>query len=352
MIGAAAVATGADDRLVQFVRHAVARGRRQFLASAKEKRVTIRLAGRAMTVAESVPSLADSVRECLDSDGAHVKDTSDISVFIDYSGYHLAEIDFGIIGPADTMLSIDRRLRDVGLRASFGEGLQVCDILDPAVGFGVRLQAGVDATPLWEPTAPLAYFCKWIAEMQGLTMVHAASLVQHDTGVLLVGHGGAGKSGTVVGGLLTGFQSAGDDYVLISGSGPAQAHAVYRTVKQDNAGLERLGLPEAAVLNWQKKAVFRPESLGTSRIIATVPLHAILMPTIGAEKTVFRRIDPAEVFKTLSISTLKQIGGGGEQVFRACAALVRDLPCFSVALSADKDEIAAELATFLRALRC
>jgi hypothetical protein len=345
-----ALASRVEDRLEQFLRKALARGRRQFLASNVADRVTVGLAGHQLTVAESAAQLGPSITHCLDS--TFMKNAPEISVFIDYSGWHLQDGSADVFAPRDTMLSVEQRLKGTGLRASFGEGLQVCDIFDPAQRFGVRLQAGPQATTAWEPTAPLAFFCKWIAEMQGLAMVHAASLTQDGVGALLVGHGGAGKSGTVLGGLLTGFQSAGDDYVLLSSGRPYQAHAVYRTVKQDNGGLDRLGLPLATVLNWQKKAVFRPETVGASRIVPTAPINVILVPKTGAARTTFHPIDPAEVFKILSISTLKQIGGGSEQVFAACANLVRDLPCVAVALSSDKDEIAGELAAFLRTVAC
>jgi hypothetical protein len=331
------------DNLEYFVRQALQRAHGQFLASRPQDRVRITIAGQTCDVAESEQFLMPSVRHCLASEQTHPDEGADIAVFLDYSGWHIGPHSGAMFPPNENMLLLDQRLAKRGMRASFGQDSQTWDIFD---------QPGIAATTPWEPTSPLAFFCKWIAELDDKTMVHAASLARNGVGALLVGHGGAGKSGTVVGGLLSGFQSAGDDYILISADHGHRAHAVYRTVKQDVAGLDRLGLPRTTTLNWQNKAVFRPESLGANAIIDTAPINVILSPSTGAARTRFHPIDPAEVFKTLSISTLKQLGGSTAQVFRACAALVRDVPCFGVELSSDKDEIAVELTKFLGSLPC
>lgn len=353
MTGVTVVAEGAADGLESFVRRALARGLAQFQASGTGARVRVSLAGQSLTIAESQPHLAADVAHCIGSQVPCVKNASDVSVYIDYSGWHLKAGMAELFAPSDTMPMLDARLNRIGLRAVFSNGMQLCDIYDPAQRFGLRLQAGLAATTPWEPTAPLAFFCKWIAEQAGMTMVHAASLQRGGIGALLVGNGGAGKSGTVVGGLLSGFASSGDDYTLIARQDSGwQAHAVYRTVKQDLRGLDRLGLPRATQLNWQNKAVFRPETVGAQAIKDMVPIHVILLPSTGASRTQFQPADPAGACKILAISTLKQIGGNTARVFQTCAEVARALPCFAMVLSPDKDEVAAELATFLGTLSC
>ena len=48
-------------------------------------------------------------------------------------------------------------------------------------------------------------------------IAHAASLGRDGRGILLLGHGGAGKSGTALAGVAAGLQTVGDDYVALSG---------------------------------------------------------------------------------------------------------------------------------------
>ena len=338
--------------LENFVFKAIAHGQRLFQATQPQDRVKVALGGLSFECAESDEFLKPSLQHCLFAAPNNVGQASDASVFIDYSGWHLGHQGDLLFLRDENPLQFDTRLAKIGMRASYSQDRDAWDIFDPASRFGVRLQPGTTATAIWESTAPLAYFCKWIAELDQKTMVHAGSVAIGGVGALLVGPGGAGKSGTVLGAMLCGFQSAGDDYTLISAQNGYRAHAVYRSVKQDPKGLARLGLVLENALNWQGKAVFRPETVGANRIVESTPISVLLVPATGATKTRFYPIDPANAFKTLAFPTIAQLNGSNAAVFRACAALVRDVPCFGIDLSPDKDEIALELANFLGKLPC
>ena len=78
----------------------------------------------------------------------------------------------------------------------------------------------------------------------------------------------------------------------------------------------------------------------------------ILAPSIGGDKTKFHPIDPVIVFKTLTISTLKQLSGSYAPMFVSCAQLIRDLPCFGVELSNDPEEVSFQISKFLGTLKC
>lgn len=346
-----AKSTQSDD-LERFVLRALAQGRIGFAASQPQDRVTVTLGAQAFQFAESEDFLKSSLRQCLASPPTATDPVADIALYADYSGWHLAHQAAALCVPHQGPPPPDTYLAENGVRAIYNAERNSWDIFDSKNRFGVRLQPGTAGTAVWEMSAPLAYFCKWIADLDHKTMVHAASLTIGGVGALLVGYGGAGKSGTVLGALACGFQSAGDDYTLISATDGYRAHAIYRSVKQDVAGLDRVGLPRPTALNWQNKAVFRPETLLPSAIVDTAPIHVLLAPRLGAKHTRFFPIDPLGVFKTLAFSTIYQHAVDSAQVFKACAALVRDVPCFGMELSDNHTEVSAELAKFLRQLPC
>lgn len=290
---------------------------------------------------ESSRFLDEHVDQCLAATGsppAHIA-----QIHADYSGWH-AERSAAIQKlRAENLIEFDARLQAIGLRAVYSGDRNSWDVFDPAQALGVRLQCGTDGAAEWEQTAPLAHFCKWIAAQDNKTMLHAASIAGRNKGALLIGQGGTGKSGTTLGGLIGGLRSAGDDYSLISNGAPYVAHAVYRTVKQTPDGLARLNLPMPQPLNWQGKSVFRPESLNLPEIENTVPIDMIVMPQIGAPRTTLTPGNPAAFCKIMAFSTLRQLGTNYASVFKFCAQLVRNLPCYTLHLSADHQEITSVL---------
>ena len=117
-------------------------------------------------------------------------------------------------------------------------------------------------------------------------------------------------------------------------------------------GLKRLGLPTDLPLNWQNKAVFRPEQVNIPAISDSAPVNAILVPVLGSPKTRLSRIDPATAFRLLTFSTLRQLGSDYASVFESCGKLVRALPCYKLELSDDPKDIAATMSEFLESLAC
>ncbi|HMS25922.1 MAG TPA: hypothetical protein PKC80_00910 [Burkholderiaceae bacterium] len=342
-----------EGALVAFIQRALEFGQRQYASTHTLDRITVKFGDTAFDFAESEPSLKPSIQHCLVSPDANNHFDSKIRIFADYSGWHLHD-EFIVQSPLGELENQTKiRLENMGIRIIFVPRRQAWDIFDTNQLFGVRLLPHKTGYELWEPTSPLAYFCKWIAELDHKTIVHAGSLSINGKGALLVGNGGAGKSGTAIGAMKYGFQSSGDDYTLLSKkSNEYRAHAVFRTVKQDLAGLTRLGLPRPATLNWQNKAVFRPENVYQQGIVDSVPVHVLLAPSIGGNETKFHPVDPVTVFKTLTISTLKQLSGSYAPMFVTCAQLIRDLPCFGVALSNNPEEISTQISTFLGNLKC
>lgn len=338
--------------LCRFVNTALALGRAKFAAKTTFDCLDILLGRLSVRFAESEPHLASSVRLCLGGDTAHTATVPDVNLYVDYTSWHERNGFASHMFAHYSLLDINRILAKIGVRAIHNADDKRWDIFDLNDRFGLRLQCQTDSTAPWEVTAPLANFCSWIAHCDDKVMLHAASVSTGNRGALLVGHGGAGKSGTTLGTLMGGMSSAGDDYIQLSTEPRYVAHSIYKTVKQDAKGLERLGLVNNFNLNWQGKAVFCPSDIGASEICQSVPINVILVPKVGARETSFQATSAIEVCKTLTFSTLKQLAWGQDKVFRTCATLVRDLPCYQMNVSADNDEIIEKLTTFLGHLEC
>ena len=127
-----------------------------------------------------------------------------------------------------------------------------------------------------------------------MRLAHGGTLGLNGSGVLIAGAGGAGKSGTVVAGLLHGLQSIGDDYVLLDASEDVVGHHVFATLKQDQAGFDRLGLkdrlPTVGPLNWQGKYEFRIGDVSTVPTPARLSIKALFVPRLADEART--RIEP------------------------------------------------------------
>ncbi len=181
----------------------------------------------------------------------------------------------------------EKLLDDSPLRATYFHDPRVWQIYDHQQRFGLLWLTGTHHYCDWEPAAPLRVFLHWCYRFQNMRLTHAGALGKGGAGILLAGRGGAGKSGTVVGGIAHGLESVGDDYVLLENA-PADVHAypLFQTLKQDRSGLRRLGLEtricENRPTNWQDKFEFTSEELSGRALAAQLKIRAIVIPKIGA----------------------------------------------------------------------
>ncbi|RAZ91400.1 serine kinase [Mesorhizobium hawassense] len=248
--------------------------------------------------------------------------------------------------------SFARKLAEAGLRGHHFHDLDFWQVYDPERRAGVQLMRSADAFPPWEPGAPLRAFLHWEYAARGMRLTHAGTLGLGGEGVLLAGAGGAGKSGTVVAGLLNGLDSVGDDYVLIDLDGGVRARPLFSTLKQDPRGFARLGLEgrlgTGRPLNWQGKHVFHISEIAPRPVSASMDISALMVPHIGDSKT--SSIEPMprkDAIIALAPSGIAQMPGERESGFRFFSDLTRFLPCYRLSLGTHPDEIAGTIRDFL-----
>jgi hypothetical protein len=244
------------------------------------------------------------------------------------------------------------RLAEAGLRGSYFHDLDFWQFYDPQRRVGVQLMTSVNGFPPWEPGAPLRAFLHWEYAARGMRLTHAGTLGVDGKGVLLAGSGGAGKSGTVVAGLLNGLDSVGDDYVLIDKADGVTARPLFATLKQDPEGFRRLGLKHRlqsyGPLNWQGKHPFRINDIAARPIPASLDIIALLVPHIGGGATSsIMPVSRKDAMIALAPSGIAQMPGERESGFRFFSDLTRLLPCYGLSLGTRPEEIAGAISEFL-----
>jgi hypothetical protein len=209
--------------------------------------------------------------------------------------------------------------------------------------------------PAWEPGSPLRNFLSWHFSRSGRRLIHAGTLGENGVGILLAGSGGSGKSGTVLSGLCGGLESVGDDYVLASSDDVIRAYPLFSAIKQDPAGLKRVGLEEAPAasgpLNWQGKHLIPLAGLHKPPMRKSIEIRAMCLPKItGGDRTVIRPTDAKQAFLALTPSVVTQVPGDRDQNFAFCGTVSRRLPAFAIDLGRDPEEVCAAITTFIRSL--
>lgn len=250
---------------------------------------------------------------------------------------------------------VEKALEHTPFRVNHLREQRYWQVFNVESGFGVQWMAADDAYPPWESGAPLRAFLHWHYSARGMRLAHAGALGRERVGVLLVGRGGSGKSGTVVGGLLNGLETVGDDYVLVqSENDSVTAHSIFTTLKQDLPGLERLGLDAIRSrrrANWQDKYEFFCADLAAKRMADSLAIKAIVLPqTAGGPKSAMTPTSPGRAMLALAPTGLSQMPGERDSGVTLFAKLVRTLPCFSLHLGTDPAEVAASVDALLAGL--
>lgn len=208
--------------------------------------------------------------------------------------------------------------------------------------------------PHSERTAPLrAILACWMST-RGCHLVHAAAVGSEDGAAILAGKGGAGKSSTALQCLLAGMDLAGEDYVALSAGAGLRVHAIYRSAKVDpsqRVHFGPLGPPEEPG-GPGEKAVYFLGGDHPGRVVASMPLRAILVPRVtGERETRVTSITTMEGLGALLPSSVMQIPALGRGGVQAIGRWMKGLPCFRLELGSDRSAIPGVIRELLREAR-
>lgn len=235
------------------------------------------------------------------------------------------------------------------LEAGYIWGLSIFDPGRRAGGLWVR---DIGRVPWWERAAPFRSIWQWALTSEQRCLAHAAAIGASAGGLLLVGPGGSGKSTTTVAAAISGMSVAGDDYVVLEGR-PAGvvAHSLYATTKLVPS--TRHLLPEAttalgsSVAVDGEKLVVNFEQIRPGALCGRLDLRAVVIPQISPSPCHLSRASLAEAFRALAPSTVFQHFVGGAAAFSPLARILRQLPCYRLALGPQPLDAVRLLASLL-----
>jgi hypothetical protein len=227
-----------------------------------------------------------------------------------------------------------------GMQAGYPPLNPTWSVLDRASGDGLLIMNGPNDLAPWDGGSPLLMLIRFALQTRGWRVAHAATLGAAGRGILLVGNGGAGKSGATLAGLRVGLATGGDDYVALGFEDDVPvARMLFRILKQDRAGLERHAGHAVATAagkpNWQAKIEIDPQEYFPGCFAERLELRAVVVPRVRPENRVTEivPVSAGEAMRTLMGSNLFQFGNPEEGL--AFFARLLKLPCYGLALAPD-----------------
>lgn len=187
------------------------------------------------------------------------------------------------------------------------------------------------------------------AQKKNLLMLHSAAVGIDGRGILIVGHGGTGKSTLTCTCLADGFDFVSDDYCLMSANGSPIVYPIYTNVSLTPDSLEKLSMfkPFEILPMQGEKGAFM---VSASRIKSSLPIAAIILPQIT--ENIEPEIRPDRTYKALGqvvYSTTKQLGRFQETEFvRKLSQRLLGMPLYRFDLTKDLQKNCQYLKKWIR----
>jgi hypothetical protein len=231
--------------------------------------------------------------------------------------------------------------------------LNVYERASQTAGFCV---ADPDELPHWERSSPFRQLLAWFFRARGRHLLHGAAVGGSDSGVLLVGRGGSGKSSSALACLEwpePALGVAGDDYCVVAAEPRPVAWSLYRSAKvgwPQLAWFPKLG---AAVVNRDspadEKALLMLGPPHTPPLASEVAIDAVVAPTVRVPgATALEPVSKAAALQALAPSSMFQLAGPNADDFRELAALVAGRPAWRLSLGGEPRAVPPVLADALR----
>jgi hypothetical protein len=223
------------------------------------------------------------------------------------------------------------------------------NVMDMETGTGVYWVKNPYAFPYWVFSSPFRTQFHWLMESKGCQLLHAAAVGTAGGAVLIPGKGGAGKSNTALTCLEKGFYYLGDDYVIVRKDPVPVVFSLYSTAKvnfEDLPGFPSMKVHvQKPIREGQEKAVMFLQPGFGDRIVSEMPLKAILTPKIEKqEQTSIRAVSFWPVMQAMSFTTMSQLPGVGAHTHEYLSEFTSRLPCFSLVLGSDREDVARSVA--------
>lgn len=202
------------------------------------------------------------------------------------------------------------------------------------------LVPNADAITYIDRAHPLQQLLTYFLHKRGRFLVHGAAVGCEQNGVLILGHGGAGKSTTALACLEAGMRYVADDFCLVSADPEPVAHSIYSTGKMHFAEMDRFPrlTPAGDVANRppDEKTVFFFAGLPGASLADRLALRALLLARItDTPQSRLRPAGQADAFRALVGSAALHLPATRAHALRCYNQVARSLPAFVLELGAD-----------------
>jgi hypothetical protein len=212
----------------------------------------------------------------------------------------------------------------------------------------VRSPADISYIERSSPLRPL--LTHWLGR-RGQYLVHAAAVGDSRGAVLILGHGGAGKSTTALDCLEAGLEYVSDDHCLVEVGLEPAVNSLFSTGKLAEQQLQHFPLiaatGETEGRPEDEKVVLYLSRLTSLSIKTRLPLRAILLAHItGRQETTLRQITPARAFRAIAPSCALHFPLARSDALSCFGRLVKVLPAYVLELGTARESTS----TVIRAL--
>lgn len=204
--------------------------------------------------------------------------------------------------------------------------------------------------PPYEAASPLQAILHWFLQSHRLQRLHAGAVGASESGVLLAGKGGSGKSTTALACLEYGLQYAGDNYVALAPGPHPYAWSLYSSAGVGAESLRLLPHLRAAVSDPDRidaKAVIFLQDRYPDRLATRVPVDAVVLPVVTDHaRSRLVRASRAEALRALAPSSIFQAPDPDAATFQSIVDLVRQIPSYRLEIgwgSLDAPGLIAEI---------
>ncbi len=188
----------------------------------------------------------------------------------------------------------------------------------------------LDELPDYEKAAPFRMIFHWICIQYNMNLIHGSVIGENESGFLVAGRGGAGKSTISLLSFINGGKLLGDDYVIIDNETCPTAFSLYNSIKVNPDIVNIYPFLDNYLANrtskgYDKGYLFADEIPGLSMSVS-LKINGIIMLT--GEKTSTPRFNKIPGLKALSVigsSTVFQMPGINKNFLGGITKLVGKL---------------------------
>ncbi|GJL83673.1 MAG: hypothetical protein DHS20C01_33070 [marine bacterium B5-7] len=211
--------------------------------------------------------------------------------------------------------------------------------------------------PAHEKASPLRTLLHLWTRPMNCSLLHAGAVGNADGGVLLVGRGGMGKSGTALACLAAGMDYVSDDFCILRDDPEPRAFSLYSTAKAGDATLQRIPVLKsmrdspaefAPHRQEDEKEVFFLHEHVPSRIVDQLPITAIVMPQVNdGAMSMLSPVSASFMTTHVGPNTLFMLPNSDVSTISIFANVARKLPCYRLLVGSDPTPIADTVASLL-----